>query len=48
MVAERLSGWSDQQLEDDLAAYDDVDPDAASATRDRLLGWLKANGGAKR
>lgn len=41
MVTERLSGWGDRQIEDDLASYDDVNPRDARMIRERLLTWLK-------
>jgi hypothetical protein len=45
LVAERLTGWSDANLDDDLAAYRDIDPRVAKACRDLLLSWLaEANG----
>ena len=41
LLAERLLAWSDAEIAEDLAAYDDVDPADARAARDRLLAWLK-------
>jgi hypothetical protein len=40
-VAERLLAWTDDQIEEDLAAYDDVSPGDARQARDLLLDWLK-------
>lgn len=42
LLTERLLGWSDEAIEDDLAGYPDVDPGMARGCRDLLLGWLKA------
>ena len=42
LMAERLLSWSDEQIDDDLAAYDDVNPADARQARDLLLKWLKA------
>jgi hypothetical protein len=41
LVAERLLAWTDDQIEEDLAAYDDVSPGDARQARDLLLDWLK-------
>lgn len=41
LLAERLLAWSDAEIAEDLAAYDDVDPADARAARGRLLAWLK-------
>lgn len=40
LLAERLLSWTDADIEQDLAAYADVPPEAAITVRDRLLGWL--------
>lgn len=47
LMAERLLGWTDEQIAADLAAYIDVNPDDAIQARNLLLAWLKdeANGG---
>jgi hypothetical protein len=47
LMAERLLGWTDEQIAEDLAAYEDVNPDDAIQARNLLLSWLKdeANGG---
>jgi len=47
LMAERLLGWTDEQIAEDLAAYNDVNPDDAIQARNLLLAWLKdeANGG---
>jgi hypothetical protein len=41
LVIERLTGWSDADIETDLTAYPDVDPGLATQGRDLLLSWLK-------
>ncbi len=41
LVAERLQGWTDAEIADDLEGYPDVNPAEAGRTRDRLLSWLK-------
>jgi len=41
LLVERLLGWSDSALEDDLAAYDDVSASDAREARDLLLKWIK-------
>jgi hypothetical protein len=38
---ERLFSWTDQALEDDLRAYEDVNPDDAKRARKLLLEWLR-------
>lgn len=43
LVAERLTGWTDANIEADLAAYRDVDSRAAKQGRDVLLSWLKGS-----
>jgi len=43
LVTERLLAWTDGQIAEDLAAYDDVDPVEANEVRDMLLKWLKAS-----
>jgi len=42
LLTERLLGWSDERIADDLAAYDDVSQDDARQCRDMLLEWIKA------
>ncbi len=41
LLVERLIGWSDESISDDLAAYPDVKPRQAIEARDLLLKWLK-------
>lgn len=41
LVSERLTGWTDDDIEADLASYHDVDSYAAKQGRDLLLAWLK-------
>lgn len=41
LLTERLLAWSDQAIQDDLQAYDDVSPADACEARDMLLRWLK-------
>lgn len=41
LVTERLTGWTDDAIEADLAAYRGVDSRAAKQCRDMLLAWLK-------
>lgn len=41
LLVERLLGWSDSDLEQDLAAYDDVSVGDAREARDLLLKWIK-------
>jgi hypothetical protein len=41
IVTERLMGWTDDAIDDDLAAYRDVDNRIAKRCRDMLLTWLK-------
>ena len=43
LLVERLLGWSDAGLEQDLAAYDDVSVADAREARDLLLKWIKAD-----
>lgn len=43
IVAERLLGWTDDAVREDLEAYPDVDPGDAIEARERLLGWLEAD-----
>jgi hypothetical protein len=43
LMAERLLGWSDAALRDDLRAYPDVDPSDALSMRDQLLGMLRSD-----
>lgn len=42
LLAERLLGWSDQDISEDLSAYSDVDPRDAMVARDLLLEWVKS------
>lgn len=41
LLAERLLGWTDDAVRNDLRAYPDVDPGDALAMRDRLLELVK-------
>jgi Nucleotidyl transferase AbiEii toxin, Type IV TA system len=41
IVSERLMAWTNEEISDDLAAYNDVDPAQAQQGRDLLLNWLK-------
>jgi hypothetical protein len=41
LLAERLLSWSEESIENDLAAYPDVDPRQGMQTRNLLLRWLK-------
>lgn len=43
LLVERLLGWSDSALADDLEAYDDVSVNDAKEARDLLLEWIKAD-----
>jgi predicted nucleotidyltransferase component of viral defense system len=44
LVAERLQGWSDAAIRDDLRAHTDTRPETAIAMRDRLLDLVRAEG----
>ncbi|NQT93405.1 MAG: nucleotidyl transferase AbiEii/AbiGii toxin family protein, partial [Lentisphaerae bacterium] len=41
LLVERLLGWTDAEIEEDLLAYDDVAVDDAMEARDLLLQWVK-------
>jgi hypothetical protein len=41
LLAERLLAWTEEEMDADLAAYDDVPSHAACEARDFLLAWLK-------
>ena len=41
LIAERLCGWSDDDIERDLRAYEDVCADDSKEARDLLLKWLR-------
>jgi hypothetical protein len=41
MLVERLLGWSDDSLQADLEAYDDVDWRTAAKMRDKILSWVQ-------
>ena len=43
LLVERLLGWTDTEIENDLLAYDDVSADDAREARDLLLRWIKAD-----
>lgn len=47
LMVERLLGWNEEQIAEDLIMYPDVDPADAIETRDLLLAWIKeeSNGG---
>lgn len=44
LLAERLLGWTDEAIREDLLAYPGVDPADAISMRDELLRLLKAEG----
>lgn len=44
LLAERLLGWTDEAIREDLLAYPGVDPADAISMRDELLGMLKTKG----
>jgi len=44
ILSERLLLWSDAAIRDDLAVYEDVNPEEALEARDLLLSWLKMDG----
>jgi len=44
ILAERLTGWSEASIREDLSAYRDVDAGDALYARDLLLGWLREEG----
>jgi len=48
LLAERLLGWTDAAIREDLLAYPGVDPTDASAMRDELLALLKTSKGDPR
>jgi len=43
LIVERLLGWSDSELANDLEAYDDVFVNDAMEARDLLLKWIKTD-----
>jgi hypothetical protein len=43
LLAERLLGWTDSAIREDLRAYADVDPKDAIAMRDRLLRIVRSS-----
>ncbi len=45
MLLERLVGWTNEGIDEDLAGYGDVDPADARACRDWLIGQVKGLGG---
>ena len=45
ILAERLAGWSEPAVRDDLAVYPDTDPRDALQARDLLLDWLREDNG---
>lgn len=46
LLAERLLGWTDDAIRDDLKAYVDVDPQRAIAMRNELLVLVRSQNGA--
>ncbi len=44
LLAERLLGWTDASIREDLRAHRDVEPEDAMAMRDRLLKLVKSEG----
>ena len=44
MLAERLLGWTDTGIRDDLRGYRDVDPGSAITMRDELLALVRSHG----
>jgi len=44
LLAERLLGWTEEALREDLLAYPGVDPADAISMRDEFLGLLKTEG----
>ncbi|MBI4701866.1 MAG: hypothetical protein HY744_12060 [Deltaproteobacteria bacterium] len=44
LLAERLLGWTDRDIREDLRAHTDVDPNDAIAMRDKLLGLVRPGG----
>ena len=48
LLTERLLGWSDKGIEDDLQAYEDAPVADACEARDLLLRWLKEDAGKER
>lgn len=44
ILSERLLLWSGAAIRDDLAVYEDVNPEEALEARDLLLSWLKTEG----
>lgn len=40
LLAERLLGWTDRSIREDLTAYRDVDPRDAVVARDLILEWI--------
>ncbi len=42
LLAERLLGWTDAAIRDDLRAYRDVEPADAIAVRDELLSLIRS------
>ena len=48
LLAERLLGWTEAAIREDLLAYPGVDPTDAIAMRDELLGLLKTSKGDPR
>jgi hypothetical protein len=44
LLAERLLGWTDEAIREDLLAYPGVDPVEATSMRDELLDLLKSEG----
>lgn len=47
LLAERLLAWTDEQIAEDLAAYNDMAPEDAREARDMFLKWLKSSASRK-
>jgi hypothetical protein len=45
LLVERLLGWTDESIREDLRAYHDVEPADAIAMRDELLALVRSEGG---
>jgi hypothetical protein len=45
LLSERLLAWTGREIEEDLRAYPDADPEHARRTRDLLLSWIRAANG---
>jgi hypothetical protein len=45
LLSERLLAWTRREIEEDLRAYPDAEPEEARRTRDLLLSWIRAANG---